>query len=430
MYPDFYHLLKDLFGISIPALSLLKTFGFLVAISFFAAGWTLFLELKRKEKLGLISFTIEEVTIGQPVSIGQYLISALIGFFVGYKLVGMFMNIKTASPDPLSFIFSFNGNLLAGFVLGTLSVVSKYLSYKKESKDGIQIKKVKYFPSHRVGDMAILAAIGGFSGAKIFNAFETWDDFIQDPIGSLFSSSGLTFYGGLIVATIVLYFYARKIKLDFRHLCDAAAPGLILAYAIGRLGCQVSGDGDWGIYNSAYITTENGKVTENPWSWEQTTLKCHPYLSRHFKPGEKIPHKAYKTTSFPTWFVAYPYPKNVNHEGEPMPDIQDEYRSVLPIPVFPTPLYEFIMGTFIFIFLWMIRKKIHFPIGLFAVYLVLNGAERFLIEQIRVNSQYSILGLHPTQAEIISSGLIITGIILFLFGRRNGLKTTSEPSLN
>ena len=50
---------------------------------------------------------------------------------------------------------------------------------------------------------------------------------------------------------------------------------------------------------------------------------------------------------------------------------------------------------------------------MFAVYLILNGAERFLIEHIRVNTQYHFLGINPTQAEIISLGLILSGLLLY-----------------
>lgn len=63
MYPDFYHLLKELFGIEIPVLGLLKSFGFMVAMAFLAAGIVLTKELKRKEDLGLLPFTIEDLII-------------------------------------------------------------------------------------------------------------------------------------------------------------------------------------------------------------------------------------------------------------------------------------------------------------------------------------------------------------------------------
>lgn len=74
--------------------------------------------------------------------------------------------------------------------------------------------------------------IVGIIGAKIFNAFETWDNFMKDPVGNLFSSGGLTFYGGLIVAGSILIYYIRKHKIDIRHFADAVAPALMLAYVL------------------------------------------------------------------------------------------------------------------------------------------------------------------------------------------------------
>jgi prolipoprotein diacylglyceryltransferase len=82
-------------------------------------------------------------------------------------------------------------------------------------------------------------------------------------------------------------------------------------------------------------------------------------------------------------------------------------------PVFPTPLYELLACTGLFLVLWYFRKKIKVPGRLFALYLVFNGTERFLIEKIRVNSTYSIFGFHPTQAELISTFLVLGGIILW-----------------
>jgi prolipoprotein diacylglyceryltransferase len=55
---------------------------------------------------------------------------------------------------------------------------------------------------------------------------------------------------------------------------------------------------------------------------------------------------------------------------------------------------------------------------MFAIYLILNGIERFLVEHIRVNTQYHFLGLNPTQAEIISLGLIVSGVLLYIIAPR------------
>ncbi len=415
MYPDFYHLLKDIFGISIPILSLFKTFGFLVAISFFAAAYILMKELKRKEDDGTISYQIEEITIGKKAKPIDFISNFIIGFLLGYKMIGMFLSFKETSHDPLNFILSLKGNFVAGLVLGLVLLAYKaYTEYQNKDKKE-ETKKVKVSPYTRVGDIAVISAIGGFAGAKIFNAFETWDSFIKDPLGSLFSSSGLTFYGGLIVATIALWYYSKKIKLDFRHLCDAAAPALILAYGLGRLGCQISGDGDWGIFNSAYITDLNTyKVVKATKPFKESVLDYQQYLKAEFDDIENIPHKSINAPSFlPTFLFAYNYPKNVNNVGIAMNGIDDDYNAVLPIPVFPTPIYELAMCLVIFSILWSIRKKITTPLSIFSIYLILNGIERFFIEQLRVNSKYDLGFIQPTQAEIIAVLISITGIILY-----------------
>ena len=82
-------------------------------------------------------------------------------------------------------------------------------------------------------------------------------------------------------------------------------------------------------------------------------------------------------------------------------------------PVYPTPFYEIILSLLIFSLLWKLRKKISTPGLLFSIYLFLNGLERFFIEKIRVNTEYQILG-GITQAEIISSMLMLTSIVLAL----------------
>lgn len=419
MYPDFYHLLKDLFGLDLPVLGLLKTFGFMVAMAFLAAGMVLRSELKRKETEGLLPYTIEDQVSGKPVGWQDYILTTVISFLAGYKVIGMILNFKEATGDPLSYLTTSKGNLYAGIALCIVALAWKYYEGREAQKNGLQQKKVKVYPRHRVGDFAVIAAIGGFVGAKIFNAFETWDQFIQDPIGNLFSSAGLTFYGGLIIATLALWYYSRKIKMDFRHLCDATAPALILAYGIGRLGCQVSGDGDWGIYNSAYMTDAQGQVQCNVEPFDSLIAQHHEHVYRHFDAKEKVPHASFKAPSFlPIWLVAYNYPNNVNNIGEPLKGCKGAYCSVLPIPVFPTPIYEFFMSLIIFGILWSLRRRWNTPLSIFSVYLMFNGIERFLIEQIRVNSEYDLGWIQPTQAEIIAVAISLTGILLFAFRKK------------
>jgi prolipoprotein diacylglyceryltransferase len=82
--------------------------------------------------------------------------------------------------------------------------------------------------------------------------------------------------------------------------------------------------------------------------------------------------------------------------------------------VYPTAFYETVISFIFFGVLWALRKRLK-PFGaLFALYLILNGVERFLIEKIRVNNKMDFLGFQPTQAEVISIGLIITGVVLWI----------------
>ena len=101
--------------------------------------------------------------------------------------------------------------------------------------------------------------------------------------------------------------------------------------------------------------------------------------------------------------------------GDPFPGCVGQYCNELPMAVYPTPLYETIVSLVLFAFLWSIRKKITIPGRLFAVYLVVNGVERFFIEKIRVNTKYDIFGFHPTQAELISTLLVLTGIAIWFW---------------
>jgi len=244
----------------------------------------------------------------------------------------------------------------------------------------ITIKKNKtdVWPHQLVSNIVFIAMLAGIIGARIFSILEYPDDFINDPWGTIFSASGLTFYGGLIVGSVAVLIYLRKSKILIVPFIDAVAPALILAYGIGRIGCQLAGDGDWGIVN------------------------MYP------KPG--------LLSFLPDWLWAYDYPHNVVNEGINIVGCTSQYCHVLPSPVFPTPLYEVLMSALIFFFLWAIRKKIKVPGVLFSIYLIASAIERFLIEKIRVDSEYQFGSFSIKQAEIISFMLFLIGtILLFVF---------------
>lgn len=419
MYPDFQHLLESLFGTSMPEwLSIFKTFGFFVAIAFLAAAWTLSMELKRKEALGLIGVTTTTKLIGQPATKGELAWAIISGFLVGFKVVGIFGNTAEIAPDPLSYVFSMQGSLIGGVAGAALLYYLKYSEKKKQELPKPKEVNTTTRPHQRAMEILLIAAVAGMAGAKIFNAFETWDQFIADPIGSLFSSSGLTFYGGLIVASISLYFYARKHKIPFKHLCDAAAPGLILAYGLGRLGCHFAGDGDWGIFNSAYISNPDGTLRL---AAEGEFQQVAERLSTYYKDLVNIPHIYAPAPSWlPDWVYGMNYAHNVNNDGVLIEGCTGNYCAVLPVSVFPTPIYEFFTCMILFAILWALRTRFKFPLQLFGVYLIMNGLERFFVEKIRVNYKYDLGFIQPTQAEIISTVLVLLGLgMLFIVNKKS-----------
>jgi phosphatidylglycerol---prolipoprotein diacylglyceryl transferase len=417
MYPNLYFVLRDLFGLEWKGLRFINMFGFMVALAFISAAIILTAELKRKSKQGLLHYEEEKITVGQSAGIIELLVNFLLGFLLGYKIIGAFLSNENS--DIQEFIFSMQGSWPAGVLLGLLFAGMKWWEKNKQKLDKPEERTIRVWPHDRVGDIIIFGAIFGFLGAKIFDNLENWDRFIKDPIGNLLSPSGLTFYGGLICAALAIWWYAKKHKIGFWHLNDAAAPVLMIAYAVGRIGCQVSGDGDWGILNSAYTSDSKGAVSviTNNSQFQQGLQNNKEFFTHQFGSLEKVKHIHFKGPSFlPDWMFAYSYPHNVNKEGVLMPGCDwGDYCNTLPMPVFPTPLYE-IFGCFLlFLIIWSLRKRFEIPGTLFGFYLFLNGVERFLVEKIRVNTKYERLPFQPTQAEIISLFLIITGIFLMIY---------------
>lgn len=214
-------------------------------------------------------------------------------------------------------------------------------------------------PSFIVGTITMLGIGVGFLGARLFHILENLDQFFRSPAQMIFTTGGFTFYGGLILGSFAIVRYVRKKGLDVGSMADAIAPGVMLAYGIGRIGCHLSGDGDWGV--AADI--------------------------------------AAKPDWLPMWLWAETYPNNILGIDLSM------------TPVYPTPLYELAMAVLIFAILWSFRKHTHQTGWLFWVYLVFNGAERFFIEKIRVNNTMEIFGQTITQAELIALSLILVGVI-------------------
>jgi phosphatidylglycerol---prolipoprotein diacylglyceryl transferase len=426
MYPNLYYALRDFFGVEWEWLRFINSFGFFVAFAFLAGAYVLTQELRRRERLGLMQYTEMKITVGRGASASELVWNFILGFLLGYKILGLFLSDKSITEDPQSFIFSSQGHLPAGLFLGAVFAAVKWWEKNKQKLAKPEERAIRIWPHDRVGDMVILAAVFGFLGAKIFHNLENWSEFWKSPLEALLSFSGLTFYGGLICATIAIVWYSKKHKIAVRHLADSIAPALMLAYAVGRIGCQVAGDGDWGILNSAYISTPEGKVEASDTATFGRALSANSviYMEQSaYSSIDQVQHKEVKGPGWlPRWMVAYNYPHNVINEGVTLKNCTGQYCKQLPIPVFPTPFYETVICLLLTGVLFFVRSRSRAPGTIFALYLVLNGLERFFIEKIRVNTQYDIYGFHPTQAELISSLLMLTGIFLiFIFHRKSAV---------
>ncbi|OAV43460.1 prolipoprotein diacylglyceryl transferase [Lewinella sp. 4G2] len=251
---------------------------------------------------------------------------------------------------------------------------------KGQKQGGGKAETYTVYPSDRVGPITLAAAFGGLLGAKVFAIIEYLPRFFEDPIYVLLSGSGLAIYGGLIGGAAAVWWYARKHDIKILPLADAVAPGLIIAYGVGRLGCQLSGDGDWGIV-----------AGPQPNWW-----------------------------FLPDWMWSSTFPHNVLERGVAIPGCTWEYCKELPAAVYPTSIYEFLMAMAIGALLWGLRKRYTaIPGMLISIYLVLNGIERFFIEFIRVNDRYDVLGVALSQAQLIAIGFMIAGGLgIYFFNKR------------
>lgn len=377
MYPTLSFALNDLFGINLPLP--IQMFGFWVAVAFLLGAWIVKMEFQRMEAAGLLYATRKRVQVGLPPQPVPIVWSGVVGFLLGYKLVYAALNYGAFVANPQEILLSAQGNFLGGLAAAALAAYNNYREQKK-----LQLPKPKWVeelthPHDYTGNVIVIAAISGLLGAKVFHNLEYWDELMRDPIDALLSFSGLTFYGGLIVAGIAVWRYTHQLGFRTILVMEVAAPVMALTYGVGRIGCQMSGDGDWGL----------------PAEWAQV-------------PG-----------FLPEWFWQYTYPHNVIKAGVPIMGCEGPYCFQLPEAVYPTPLWESIAGIAVFFLLWALRKRIPVAGTLTGIYLILMGIERFLVEKIRHNSTYSLFGADITQAEIISTVSVLAGLGMLLWVYRH-----------
>ncbi len=372
------------------------SYGFWVAVGFFAAATMAVIEMRRREQLGLLTGQEQEITVGEAPSPTETLVYFLFSFVVFAKLFGLFA-YKQQLMQGLSvgdYLQSAKGSLLGGILGGAAMAYYQYNEKKKQQLPKPERKKIMIYPSDGIGDLVVIAMVLGVSGAAFFNYLENPGDyahFWDDPIGSLFS--GLSVFGGLICAGAGFAFYAWRKKINTAHFFDSIAPGFILANGIGRIGCHVSGDGDWGLPN--------------------------PYTK-------------------PDWFPQFLWSNHYEHniiDMDPqnvIPGCAEENCHFLTYAAYPTPLYEFLMCTTIFLILWSLRKKMTYKPGIiFTIFMILIGVQRFAIEQWRDLSGrdlYHFGSIALRQSEVISVVMFLLGIAatVYIWNKNPFLKTPDK----
>ncbi len=401
MYPDLSYFFNDIFGTALDnGSSIIKTFGLLLALAFGGSSLVLRSELKRYEKEGKLHPIKKKIKLVTGFQWSELIINVIVTFIVGGKLPMIVSRFSEFKGDPASLLFSKEGKWSIGILAAVVYAVYYYVK-NKDIKSTATEQLVSIHPYKRSGDITIVAAISGVAGARFFSILENLDGFASDPIGTIFSGSGLTVYGGLIVGIAVGYIYVKRMGIKPIHMLDICGMAILVGYGIGRMGCQFSGDGDWGIVAAA-----------QPEWW-----------------------------FLPDWMWAYEYPNNVNNvnalvEGcdpakynevlrQPGMGREDacmaacgyRYCHELQDPVYPTPIYEIIYAFSAFAILWVLRKRIKIAGILACLYLIFTGAERFLIEKIRVNDKYNYFGQDWSQAQYISIIFVLVGVggIIYLW---------------
>ncbi|MCB0833988.1 MAG: prolipoprotein diacylglyceryl transferase [Bacteroidetes bacterium] len=243
-----------------------------------------------------------------------------------------------------------------GLMLAIAFLTSSYLLKMLFKRSG--------FKEDVAEQIVLMAAVSGLIGSKLYYLlFEAFDRFMRHPIDMLFSGAGLTWYGGFVLAMATIIFILRRNKMPILRSIDLISVPLALGYGIGRIGCHLAGDGDYGLpYNG--------------------------FLATNYSHGVVPPSQAFAGSE-----IAQNYPNGI------VPD------NTL---CHPTPLYETFLGVLIFAVLWYSTKK-KLPAGFqISAYFIMGGLARFSVEFLRLNPK---IGLGFSAAQWISLVMIFIGAV-------------------
>jgi phosphatidylglycerol:prolipoprotein diacylglycerol transferase len=217
--------------------------------------------------------------------------------------------------------------------------------------------------------IVITAAVAGLVGSRLYAILDDLPTYLADPKSMIFSGSGFVFYGGMIGGILGAYIVSRWYRIGFAMTMDMCAPALAIGQAIGRMGCQLAGDGDWGLPSTV------------PWAM-----------------------------SYPRAIVGW--------NSDTVLTLDDHYRLVsgyFPgVRVHPAPVYETILYLGVFYILWSMRKTAHPDGRVIYWYLVLAGAARFLVEFWRINPRVFYMF---SEAQVIAFAMMVIGGVALILTR-------------
>ena len=267
----------------------------------------------------------------------KYLFEVEILYFHNIKTFGFFLSIS----------------FLVNFIIFIYEV-------KRKEKNGIllpvKILNRKYFVSEKINYIILAIFISALLGGKLFSIVKSLFFLDHLPLNYFLITNESIYCGGLIFGFIAGWLLCKFYKLSFLKLFDTISPPLMLSYAIGRLDCHLFGGGDWGVINPL------------------------PKPSWWFLPKS---------------FWSFDYPHNVINYGIPIENYNGLYSHLLMPSVIPISLYEFFIAILFSIILFLLSKKFDkIESKMFSLFLIFMSFERFIIEFVRVNPKYSILGLY------------------------------------
>jgi phosphatidylglycerol:prolipoprotein diacylglycerol transferase len=229
----------------------------------------------------------------------------------------------------------------------------------------------------------------GIVGAKLYHALESPADFLAHPWSELFSQFGFAWFGGLLAGFGAFVWLARREKIPLLTMMDAGSPAAALGYGIGRIGCFLSGDGDYGVPTTLPwgMSFPNGLVP--------TTERVHPTPIYELIAACVI---AWILWRIGARQIATGAKISASPEGPKAQALSRRGASVAKKNVE--------------------RGRVELRVasgGVFAAYLVLTGVARFLVEFIRINPR-SFFGLTNAQAASLAS--IAAGAVIWWSVRR------------